>query len=251
MDHYSKEAELHGVSGTCTIQDIRTRRLEFNAIRAFIRDGMRVCEVGCGNGFTAKELAKEFFISLDASDLNKDLVRLAQKNLPAKGRGSVNFSVKNVLHINENEKYNLVFTERCLQNLLSWKQQQNALEKLKGALTLGGTLVLIESFVECLNNLNKARAELDLPPISPPWYNHWFHEKKLLPFMRKIGFEYLQEENFLSGYYFGSRVLLPALYPKNKKVQSDSQLNNFFCGFPPVGGFGPMKLVAFKKVHSL
>lgn len=250
MDHYSKEAQLHGVSGTCTIQDIRTRYLELNAISKFVQDGMRIGEVGCGNGFTAKELAKRFYVTIEASDLNRDLVKLAKKHPLKNSRGNVAFSVKNVLSLRDKDKFNLIFTERCLQNLLSWNQQKHALELLRNALTLGGILILVESFFDCLKNLNEAREELDLPKINPPWYNHWFDKNELVRHATRLGLQFFEEDNFLSGYYFGSRVILPAIYPKGKQVQSNSRLNDFFAGLPASGSFGPMKLVAFRKVQK-
>lgn len=250
MGHYSKEAKLHGLSGTCTIQDIRTRYLELNAISKFIQDGMRVGEVGCGNGFTAKELAKRFYVTIEASDLNRDLVNLAKKHPLKNSKGKVAFSIKNVLSFRDKDKFNLIFTERCLQNLLSWNQQKRALELLRNALTLGGTLILVESFFDCLKNLNEARKELNLSPIHPPWYNHWFDKNKLVRHAARMGLQFFEEDNFLSGYYFGSRVILPAIYPKDKKVQSNSRLNDFFAGLPSSGAFGPMKLMAFKKVRK-
>jgi hypothetical protein len=58
---------------------------------------------------------------------------------------------------------------------------------------------------------------------------------------------YVDQNRFLSGYYFGSRVLLPALLPAGKKATSDSILNDFFCGLPPAGDFSPMKILRFRK----
>src|SRR5262245_28570369 len=50
---YKSEAQKHGAEGTSTIQDLRTRHMEMDAILGYIRDGMRVLEIGCGNGFVA------------------------------------------------------------------------------------------------------------------------------------------------------------------------------------------------------
>ena len=48
---YREQAKLHGAGGASTIQDMRTRRLEMAAIFSYMRDNLRVLEVGCGNGF--------------------------------------------------------------------------------------------------------------------------------------------------------------------------------------------------------
>ena len=65
--------------------------------------------------------------------------------------------------------------------------------------------------------------------------------------MQSIGCRYLDQNAFLSGYYFGSRVLLPALMPAGKKVSSSSRLNDYFAALPPAGDFCPMKILRFRR----
>jgi hypothetical protein len=106
---------------------------------------------------------------------------------------------------------------------------------------------MLESFWTGLNNLNAARAELGLEPIPESWHNIFFHEDQTKEFMEQIGCRYVDQNCFLSGYYFGSRVLLPALLPEGKKASSTSILNEFFSALPAAGDFCPMKIVRFEK----
>ena len=245
--HYRSEAEKHGEKGTSTIQDIRTRQLEINAIFSYIRDGMKVLEVGCGNGFVAQELIRRFDVDLDAFDFSADLIGIAKQRSTGGTRGKVNFYLGDVLKLNIEQEYDLVFTERVLQNLLDWPAQQIGLANIIRALRPGGLFVMEECFWSGLDTLNAARAELDIEPIPESWHNVFFHDSEVLEYVPKIGAEFVEENRFLSGYYFGSRVLLPALLPKGKKAASRSVLNDFFCQFPAAGNFSPMKIMVFKR----
>ncbi len=61
------------------------------------------------------------------------------------------------------------------------------------------------------------RAELGLEPIPESWHNVFFHEDQTKEYLASIGCTYVDQNCFLSGYYFGSRVLLPALLPEGQE----------------------------------
>ena len=48
-----------------------------------------------------------------------------------------------------------------------------------------------------------------------------------------IGCRLVEQNRCLSGYYFASRVIYPALLPKGKRAVSSSIVNAYFSGFPP------------------
>jgi len=244
---YKSEAEKHGKSGTSTIQDIRTRYLEMDAIFGYLRDGMRVLEVGCGNGFVAEQLIRRFAVELDASDFSHDMIDIAKTRETAGLRGKVRFSQGDVRELGAVEAYDLAFSERCIQNLASWDEQKQALANIHRALRCGGEYVMLECFWTGLNNLNAARRELGLGDIAESWHNRFFFEDETRDYMASIGFAYVEQNCFLSGYYFGSRVLLPALLPRDKPASSKSVLNDYFCGLPPAGDFSPMKILRFRR----
>ncbi|NMM46718.1 class I SAM-dependent methyltransferase [Rhodospirillaceae bacterium KN72] len=247
LDLYREQAAKHGDGGTSTIQDIRTRVLEIEALAAHLSDGEKVLEVGCGNGFVAEELVKLFSIDLDAFDFSPDMIEIAQKRKIENAKGHVSYAVNDVLKLDADGLYDTVLSERCIQNLVSWDDQKVALENIVRALKPGGQYVMLESFWTGLNNLNEARGELDLEEIPESWHNLFFDEDKTIAEMERLGCSYVDQNPFLSGYYFGSRVLLPALMPKGKKVTSNSRLNDYFSALPPAGDFCPMKIVRFRK----
>lgn len=244
---YRSEAEKHGPDGTSTIQDIRTRRLELKALLGYARDGLKVLEAGCGNGYVAEQFARTLAIELDAFDFSPEMIELAQSRDLSGLRGKVRFWQQDVLELEASGQYDLVFSERCVQNLATWDEQRLALRNLVESLVPNGRYVMLESFWTGLNNLNSARAEVGLDPIPESWHNRFFEESETREFMASLGCTVIDENCFLSGYYFGSRVLLPALMPAGKEVTSRSILNDFFVGLPPAGDFCPMKILVFQR----
>ena len=193
------------------------------------------------------QLARQFKIDLDGFDFSEDLIAHALLQPLTDLRGRVNFSVGNVLTFNQTKKFDLIFSVRCLQNLTTWSDQKMALSNIINALKPGGEYVMHEGFWTGLNNINEARSELDLDPIPESWHNVFFHEEQTIEFMKSIGCAYLGHNPFLSGYYFGSRVLLPALMPRGKQVTSASRLKRHdFAHLPPQGDFCPMKILHFR-----
>ncbi len=247
LGHYRSEAEKHGMEGTSTIQDIRTRELEMQAIFSYIREGYRILDVGCGNGYVAQAIVEKFSVELHAIDFSPDMIALAKQRRIDKAKGHVNFAEQDILALNTVEYYDLVVSERCLQNLVSWDAQKVALANIARALKPGGQFVMLESFHTGLNRLNEARKELELSEITPPWHNLFLDEDQTKAYLESLDCSYVDQNCFLSGYYFGSRVLLPALMPKGKPVTSKSVLNDYFCTFPPRGDFCPMKILRFIK----
>ena len=244
---YESEARRHGEAGTATIQDIRTRRLEMAALSSYVRDGLKVLEVGCGNGYVAQAMVERFDVDLDAFDFSEDMIAVAKTRHIEGARGRVTFFRADVLAFDRRDRYDLAFTERCVQNLVSWEDQKAALRNIVGAIMSGGMFVMLESFRTGLDNLNAARRELGIEEIAESWHNNFFDENETKAFLGSIGCSYLDQNCFLSGYYFGSRVLLPALLPEGKRAASQSILNDYFCALPAAGDFAPMKILRFLK----
>lgn len=247
LKHYSNEADRHGDQGTSTVMDMRTRQLEINAILLYLREGMKVLEVGCGNGYTSQYIVERIAVEIDATDFSQAMIGIAQQRPTNLFLGKVDFSCQDILLLDKDAVYDAVFTERCLQNLVSWEDQKKALRNIAHALKPGGELIMLESFLTGHTILNEARRELDLPEIPPSWHNLFFDEEETIKHMESLGCRYVDQNTFLSGYYFGSRLLLPAMMPEGKPVSSKSVLNNYFCHLPSHGDFCPLKIVRFRK----
>lgn len=241
--------------------DVTTREKEINALTYCLSKLMSawqskepaVLEVGCGNGYTAEQISKKLKIKLECIDFSKELIQIARK----RKLKNVKFKVGNALDLKyANETFDVVFTERCLINILSWVKQKKALFEIHRVLKKGGVYIMIESFKDGLANLNKARAELSLAKIKEPFHNRYFEKKELMEFL-KNKFEYYMSDdphlrfeeyqNFLSTYYFGSRVLYPSLI-KPKEPKYNTTFVKFFTHFPSYGNYSPIQMYVVKKI---
>lgn len=247
-EHYKKEAKEHGLALTSTMADQTTRRLEIANILLYLKNGDKCLEVGCGNGSGSIEISKAKKIDLTCIDFSHDLITLAQKQSTKGIKGKIKFQEQDVLKLQDKNKFDCVFTERCIINLLKWEDQKEALNNMVGALKKGGRLVLLEAFKDGLDTLNKAREEIGLTSNPPAYHNLLLDKVSLGEYLSSQGMRFVEENNFLSSHYFGSRVLYPALVASTKKnIVYNSAFASFFAALPPYGNYAHIKILFFKK----
>lgn len=246
--HYKEQARQHKTALTSTMLDRNNRRLEIQNLVALLKDGDRCLEVGCGNGASSVEISEAKKLNLLSFDFSQDLIKLA-KSQPINGiRGKIKFELGDVLNLKIKNRFNVVFTERCIINLLDWNDQKKALTNMADALKKGGRLILLEAFSDGLETLNQARREVGLDAIPPAYHNLHLKKELVIPYLASCGLKFVKENNFLSTHYFGSRVLYPALAKAaNKKIVINSAFDNFFANLPPVGNYSHIKILVFKK----
>lgn len=246
--HYKKEAKEHGQALTSAMADVNTRRLEIVNLLSYLKDGEKCLEVGCGNGSGSIEISKEKKIDLTGIDFSRELISLAQKQ-PIKGiKGKIKFLEQDILKLGIENKFDCVFTERCIINLLSWDDQKKALRNMTRALKKGGRLILLEACRDGLEELNRARQEIGLRIIPPAYHNLHLDKRLVVEYLATEKLKFVEENNFLSTHYFGSRVLYPALARVAKKdVIYNSSFVNFFASLPAYGNYAHIKILFFKK----
>lgn len=268
-DHYRKVAQDCGLSGTSTMADEITRRLETEAIKDFVTaaseqhvDGGRVdpatiMDIGCGNGYTLEKLVEIFpaqrFVGIEKSE---ELRALALSRFPQH---------RNVTIIHEDvrnptfappDSVDVLICQRVLINLLDLSDQRAAMENIISVLSAprrgraGGRCLFIEAFSSYLETLNEARAEFDLPAIAPAPYNlylpdNFFDTPRLRPLPPG---RHLAPPNFLSTHYYVTRVLHPHL-TANRPFERNSVFAAFFSEAlrKNVGEFSPVRLHAFER----
>lgn len=95
---------------------------------------------------------------------------------------------------------------------------------------------MIEAFTDGLKNLNEARRVVGSEPIKQPFHNKYVDKDNFLTFIKGRFRHYFishpefardYNENFLSSYYFGSRVIYPALI-KDKEIEYNNKFIEFF-----------------------
>ena len=70
-DFWNSRAVLGKHAGT---RDLIAKKLEMDAIISFVRDGMKILDVGCGNGLTAIEITRQFNVVIQGIDFADDMI---------------------------------------------------------------------------------------------------------------------------------------------------------------------------------
>ena len=260
LEHYKVQAAKHKDSALSTMEDPITRQKEVDLIRNFfnlpeIQNKTKdVLEIGCGNGYTLNLLQPRFpSYNFTGLDFSEDLLAIARdRNLK-----SVEFVQGDARKLQfEDESFDVVYTERCIINLLNWEEQQLALNEMHRVLRKGGYLLFMESFTEGYDNLNKARLELGLDSIPMPHHNLYFEKPAFEQYVKeKFDMVSGQElggagtevpRNFLSSHYFTARVLHPLL-TKGDPFMKNTELVRFFSFLPPSGCYSPIEAYILRK----
>ena len=117
------------------------------------------------------------------------------------------FLVGDVLQIETlpEDKFDLILTQRCLQNLPDYESQYEAINNLLERKSGQGMLCLMECSKDGVEQLNTLRSRLGMSPIEgiEPWHNNFFHDHQLIDdFNARI-------VHFSSTYMFLSKVVSP------------------------------------------
>lgn len=247
-EHYKKQAEIHGMSLSSTMPDQNIRRLEIENILKYLNDGETCLEVGCGNGAASIIISKTLSLNLLSIDFSNEMIQLADSQSKNGIKGNLNFQREDILNYTTDKFFDVVFTIRCIINLMRWEDQKIALENMAKCVKSGGKLILLEAFSDGNQELNEARKELGLESIPPAYHNLHLKKELVIEHLARNGLSYTGENNFLSSYYFFTRVFYPALAKANNVETSfNSKIDSFFSNFPPYGNFSHIKILSFIK----
>lgn len=256
LKHYQKLAKTFGISPFMSMRDqyIRSSEEKFflhclkHLTGGNYQKEFKLLDLGCGNGHTLEIISKAYPNAiLHGIEFSPDLVEIA------KSRNIANLKV--VLgdmrkELNENE-FDIVLTQRSLINLQSKEQQRTALAHIVNSLKPQRYLLMSESFDVSLREVNSARKEFNLSPIDSSKHNHYL-SKSLFHSLKHMGMikeDLYFPENYLSTYFFITRVLHPSLRKEGDRM-NDSMLADFFKLALPtgIGSFGPIEFHVFKKI---
>jgi ubiquinone/menaquinone biosynthesis C-methylase UbiE len=261
--HYRTQAEKAGSSPLSTIGERVIREKEVRLIKSFLElvrrnSGsrvLRVLDAGCGNGYTLGLLAEDRTpLELFGLEFTNDLLAIArERNL--EGCVLDQGDIRQTRY--EDAFFDVVYTERCLINLLDYQEQLKAVREIARILKPSGYYLMLECFTDGLENNNKARREMGLQQIDPAYHNLYFEKETLFRDIRQVfrvvdPAEVDAEEgstaipsNFLSSHYFVARILHP-LITKGEWVPN-TEFVKFFSFLPPVGNYGPLQAFVLRK----
>ena len=209
-----------------TTPDIWQRWLEIELIKQFLGKEDKVLDVGCGNGYTTRQIAPQVseVVGIDCGE--EMIARALRESASEEGAAEYNvtFWVQDVLSLNETTlgMFDTAISERCLINLENWEEQKCALDKIASVIRPGGRLIFVEGCKQGRENLNRARTDVGLEALPPVWHNVDFDENATESYLKRA---YTVERKLnLGAYDFVSRVVHPLLVSPDEP-KYDSKIN--------------------------
>ena len=238
-----------GLGNWAGSRDVVAKQLEIEAIASYVKNGMDVLEIGCGNGITAIELARRYQVNIQAFDYAEEMISAAKMmSATAPCRGNITFQTGDVLNLPDfNKKFDLIYTERVLINLPNWKSQHKAIEDICSLLSHGGVYVMCENSQDGLDKINFLRSRIGLTKIDPPWHNRYFRDCEIAE-MKICGVVLEEINNYSSTYYFISRVVNAYLAAKQGVEPAyDADINQLALNLPQIGDCGQGRIWLWRK----
>lgn len=246
-DFWNARSNLENHAGT---DDLILKQLEVKAIISYIKDGLSILDIGCGNGITAIEIAHRFNVSIIGIDFSDKMINAAlldKLNKPL--IGNVEFKTGDVCAIPVfNEAFDLIYTERTLINLPNWRMQRQAIVNIASLLKNNGLYIMCEHSQDGLDKMNICRKAVSLSPIVPPWHNRYLRDNEL----QTANFKSLKLEDinyFSSTYYFLSRIVNAWQASQEKQEPKyEAPVNQLALQLPPIGDFGQGRIWMWRKI---
>lgn len=232
-----------------TTQDVYLREIEYRVLLERIRQHApsRVADVGCGDGRTTARLASGLAgVVFDGYDYAPSMVANASNSSQTGSVANLRFSQLDITQ-GLSQRFDLIYTTRCLINLPSWELQMVALRHIHDALNDGGVYLMVENFLEGHDNFNRVRASYGLDEIAVRPHNFFFQRERLIDFAGPL-FEVQEELNISSTYYLMSRIVYARMCA-DSGVAPDyfDDHHRLAAGLPFAGEFGPVRLLSLRK----
>jgi ubiquinone/menaquinone biosynthesis C-methylase UbiE len=253
-NYWLSQAVTHGQSPAASWADVNAINLEVAEISKHLRDGARVIDIGCANGFSTLQYAARFEIDIKGIDYIPEMIACANERLRTMDRklkGAARFDVGDICNLGGVDgKYDTAIVTRVIINLGDRERQIAAIREAARVVKCGGTLLLSEATREGWSRLNALRSEWGLDAIPEPPFNLYIDEelgRSAAPDLLDL----VEISNFSSTYSVATRVIKPLLAQAIKDgpdpARPDMEWNRFFSFLPAVGDYGTQKLFVFRR----
>ncbi|MDP5240689.1 methyltransferase domain-containing protein [Uliginosibacterium sp. 31-16] len=251
LDFWNTQAEKFGATHQASWGDIHAIRLETENIGSFIKEGDRILDIGCANGFSAIQHEGKTFDSLTGVDFSEAMIDAAEKNrLASITPERYRFEAGDIRKLRfENESFDLVYTTRTLINLPSWDEQKIGISECLRVCRKGGTVILSEAFWEPLVLLNAMRTLKSLPPLVEHDFNRYLKKSALETFLGSLN-QTFKVIDFSSIYYLGSRFIRELVTNPDDYPGYSNPINEIFYNIEKDysgGGFGIQQAYVLTK----
>jgi len=229
-ERWDDSAARWGEAHSASWGDLFAIRLEIAAVGGHLRDGERVLDAGCGNGFALFEQCKSHrFATATGIDFSEGMIGAAESRLrrePASCPIAFQLGDLRALPVPDGA-FDAVYTTRALINLPTWQDQQAAIAECLRATRPGGRVLLSEAFWEPLVKLNALRAVVGLSPLVEHDFNRYLKRSALEEFLVAQGLRWTCE-HFSSVYYLGTRLLREMIETEPRPTEYQSDFNREF-----------------------
>ena len=186
------------------IDDLVQRELENKFMLRELNPGMRVLEVGCGNGYLTQDIRTRVS-SLVSFDFSEEMIEVAKKTC---GEKNNQFHCESILNADAvTEKFDAILCVRVLINLPDINEQQQAIDNMANWLKPGGRLILVEGYSEGFEALSELRKMSGVSKLKPAKINYYSSFKSLKSFIEG---KFQITNSWNSGFY---DVMTRAAYP--------------------------------------
>jgi len=199
---------------------------EIQLVERHMADGIRVLDVGCGNGFSTVSHSCNRLMEMVGVDYSAEMIHVARtKNT----QHNLNFQQGDVRCLAFNDgRFDLVYTTRTLINLATWQEQDCAIRECLRVCRPGGTVLFMEAFWEPLMTLNAMRLLVGLQPLVEHDFNRYLKKSKMESLLKSME-QAFSNEDYSCIYYVGTRLLRELLVDRDKYVEYNNDFNAFFA----------------------
>jgi ubiquinone/menaquinone biosynthesis C-methylase UbiE len=257
FEFWTQQATSHQQSPSASWSDHSVIDMEIRAISEYLADGDKVLDVGCANGYSSINFARDKQIKLRGLDYIPQMIEYANLHLSKVANllaGQAEFAVGDITQLAEPDNaYDKVVVIRVVINLGTWENQLKGLRECIRVLKPGGVLLLSEATIQGWQNLNHFRREWKLSEIPMPPFNTYLDQDKMIEALSS-DLQLVELVNFASTYYVGTRILKPlliqALGVEIDAANPSMEWNRWFSMLPAAGDYGTQKLFVFRKLTN-
>lgn len=235
--YWNKRAIIYKESANATLSETPLRRIEIKKMIGLLKKykPSQTLEIGCGNGYSTSIYASKFSrMKIFATDFSENMLKIANKKYKKR---NIRYSFWDISQPKKFpykiKSFDLIFSQRVIQNLPSWNIQKIVIKNLLGMLNEKGVLILMECAKDGVKQVNNFRRVLGQDKLKGiiPWHNKFLEDKKM---KKKFENNLIEISHFASTYMFLTRII-------SFKMSEIVQL------FPSIGKFGYSRVYILKN----
>jgi ubiquinone/menaquinone biosynthesis C-methylase UbiE len=182
-EYWTQQALAHGQSPSASWSDRQVIHMEIAEILKYLQDGDRVLDIGCANGYSTVQFARQRAVDILGLDYIPEMVQQANDRVVSAPNlsGRIRFQTGDITALAlPDQSFDKVVVIRVVINLVDWDRQLRGLLEAVRVLKRGGLLLLSEATMQGHRMLNTLRREWGLPDIPVPAFNTYLDQDQVV-----------------------------------------------------------------------